>query len=212
MDPQSQNPISNQGQGLTGMPLQPQQNPTPQQQQTPSYPQQPAPQIQQPVSPIVNQPQPSQQAAGNQSPPQLNDELLVSLGLGAMPQADRLEFLEHTRKNLELNVGMKIYEKLQPQQLQEFEGLMPVEDEQGTPIVSPEQAFANCNNWLNLNMPGWQQQPNFAPYASDPSAISSLASMLWLQRNFPNYRDVVAEELNKIIEEIKNNASSILNI
>lgn len=173
---------------------------------------QPQPAMSQPVpppapnpAPVQSQPQPAQQQI-----PQLNDQFLQEAGLGVLPEVERQGMLEQMRKTLETNVGMEIYKNLQPHQLDEFEGFMPLNDEQGNVVVSVEQASANAQRWLDANVQGWRSNPGLQPYINDMNAVTNFAAMNWLQRNFPAYRDVVAAEMNKLMTEVKSNVPKII--
>lgn len=97
---------------------------------------------------------------------QLDDNLLKELGLGGLPAAEKNKMLAHIYETLELRVGMRLAEKMTDAQLDEFEGYIDRNDEDG--------------------------------------------ALKWLETNFPNYKDTVAEELNKLKEEIKNQAPAIM--
>ncbi len=170
---------------------------------------QPAPQAPQPTQPTQPQQQANPQSAQQQMP-QLNDQFLQDVGLGVLPEAERQGMLEQMKKTLETNVGMEIYKNLQDHQLQEFEGFMPLNDENGQVINSEESANTNAQRWLDTNVPTYKTNPAFQPYLNDPVKIRDFAAMNWLQRNFPAYRDVVAAELNKLMTEVRNNVVQII--
>lgn len=178
--------------------------------------QQPAQQPQPAQTPVTQQ-QPvqatqPQQPVAQQQPqmPQLNDQFLQDVGLGGLPDAERSGMLDQMRKTLETNVGMEIYKNLQDHQLQEFEGFMPLNDENGQVINSEESANTNATRWLDVNVPTYKTNAALQPYLNDPARIRDFAAMNWLQRNFPAYRDVVAAELNKLMTEVKNNVPQII--
>jgi hypothetical protein len=97
---------------------------------------------------------------------QIDDKFLESLGLGALPQEDKEQMKAHIYETLEMRVGMTLASNMSDAQLDEFEGLMNNNDEEG--------------------------------------------ALRWLETNFPNYRQVVADELEKLKTEVKSSASDIL--
>lgn len=97
---------------------------------------------------------------------QLDDNLLKELGLGDLPADEKNKMLAHIYETLELRVGMKLAEKMTDAQLDEFEGYIDRNDEDG--------------------------------------------ALKWLESNFPNYKDTVADELNKLKEEIRTQAPAIM--
>lgn len=97
---------------------------------------------------------------------QLDDNLLIELGLGQLPPADKNKMLAHIYETLELRVGMKLAEQMTDAQLDEFEAFIDRNDEAG--------------------------------------------ALKWLETNFPDYKQVVADELEKLKAEIKQQAPAIL--
>jgi hypothetical protein len=96
----------------------------------------------------------------------LDNEFLQSLGLGGLPVEEKNRLLQMIYERLEMNVGMRLAEKMTDQQLDEFEGFIDRNDEAG--------------------------------------------ALKWLETNFPNYKDVVAEELEKLKGEVQMAAPQIL--
>lgn len=96
----------------------------------------------------------------------IDENLIVELGLGGLPQEEKDKLLKQIYETLETRVGMRLAEKMSDEQLDEFEGFIDTNDEKG--------------------------------------------ALGWLEANFPNYPKVVAEELDKLKVEIKQNASQIL--
>lgn len=97
---------------------------------------------------------------------QIDDKFLESLGLGSLPQEEKDKMKAHIYETLEMRVGMTLASNMTEQQLDEFEGLMNNNDEEG--------------------------------------------ALKWLESNFPNYRQVVADELEKLKGEVKEAAPHIV--
>ena len=96
----------------------------------------------------------------------LDDNFLTELGLASLPPAEKNKMLSHIYETLEMKVGMRLAEKMSNEQLDEFEGYINSNDEQG--------------------------------------------ALKWLETNFPNYKQVVAEELEKLKVEIRQVAPQII--
>jgi hypothetical protein len=96
----------------------------------------------------------------------LDNDFLVSLGLGSLPVDEKNKLLQAIYERLEMNVGMRLAEKMSDSQLDEFEGFIDRNDESG--------------------------------------------ALRWLESNFPNYKDVVAEELDKLKQEVSAAAPQIM--
>lgn len=96
----------------------------------------------------------------------LDNDFLISLGLGSLPVDEKNRLLQVIYERLEMNVGMRLAEKMTDQQLNEFESFIDRNDEAG--------------------------------------------ALHWLETNFPNYKDVVAEELEKLKKEVSASVPQIL--
>ncbi len=96
----------------------------------------------------------------------LDNNFLSSLGLGSLPVDEKNKLLQAIYERLEMNVGMRLAERMTDSQLDEFEGFIDNNDEAG--------------------------------------------ALRWLETNFPDYKQVVAEELEKLKKEISQAAPQIL--
>lgn len=96
----------------------------------------------------------------------LDNNFLIELGLGSLPEEEKKALLAHIFETLEMRVGMKLAERMTNDQLLEFE--------------------------------------QFLDRGDDPGALR------WLETNFPDYKQVVADELEKLKAEIKASAPQIL--
>ncbi len=127
---------------------------------------------------------------------QLDDKFLQSVGLGDLPADQKQAFLQHTYETLEERVGTRLAESLSEAQLEEFEGFATHNEEK-------------INAWLAEHVPGYAEEEDYkrlaasAPENVPPLVVAAeFASVRWLGINSPNYREVVAEELNKLRDEI----------
>jgi hypothetical protein len=96
----------------------------------------------------------------------IDNQMLVDLGLGDMPDDEKKALLAHIYEQLEINVGKTLASKMSAEQLDEFEAFVDSNDEEG--------------------------------------------ALKWLQANFPNYKDIVADELEKLKKEVKENKETFL--
>jgi len=135
---------------------------------------------------------------------QLDDSFLQAIGLNDLPDDQKQPFLQHIYEELELRVGTVLSEGLSDQQLTEFESFM--NGEEGV-----------ITTWLNTNVPGYESSNDFAEFkktipSNTPATgvLSEFASLKWLERNRPNYKEVVASELEKLKAEITANRDAIL--
>lgn len=96
----------------------------------------------------------------------LDNNFLVTMGLGNLPVDEKNRLLQMIYERLEMNVGMRLAEKMTDAQLDEFESFIDRNDEAG--------------------------------------------ALKWLESNFPNYKDVVSEELEKLKGEVQAAAPQII--
>lgn len=127
---------------------------------------------------------------------QLDDKFLQSVGLGDLPEDQKQAFLQHTYETLEERVGTRLAASLSEAQLEEFEGFATHNEEK-------------INAWLSEHVPNYKDEEDYKQLAaSAPDNVPPLvvaaefASVRWLGINSPNYREVVADELNKLRDEI----------
>lgn len=141
----------------------------------------------------------------------IDDSLLEELGLIGLPKEERDAMLRQIYETLEMRVGMKLAERMNDQQLDEFER-----------FIDGDTVFTE--NYLNNIKPGWQQSEEYrsatvaaqnnaqkqgAVY-NENSVKSEFGALTWLETNFPDYKQVVASELDKLKGEIKQDSGKII--
>ena len=141
----------------------------------------------------------------------IDDSLLEELGLMALPKEERDALLRQIYETLEMRVGMKLAERMSDQQLDEFER-----------FIDGDVAFTE--NYLTTIKPGWQQSEAYTSAvnaaqqnaqkrgtAFNENAVKSeFGALTWLETNFPDYKQVVAGELDKLKLEIKQDSNRIV--
>jgi|SRR5665213_2058603 len=105
----------------------------------------------------------------------LDEQTLEELGLAALPPEEKRKMLAHILETLEMRVGTTLASQMSDAQLDEFEKLMPTEQDSQEAVKDKEKA-----------------------------------ALSWLETNFPNYKEVVSGELDKLKSEIKELAPQIL--
>jgi hypothetical protein len=135
---------------------------------------------------------------------QLDENFLKDLGLDALPDEQKQAFLQHIYEELELRVGTKLSEGLSEQQMQEFEAFV-------------DQNEDKVQAWFDKNLPDFDQEADFQqlikrvpPATPRIAVISEYGSLKWLEMNRPDYRQVVAAELDALKKEITSNRDNIL--
>ncbi len=135
---------------------------------------------------------------------QLDNTFLEELGLGALPEEQKKPFLQHIYDQLEYRVGIRLSEGMSDEQLEEFEAIIDRKDD----VIVP---------WLQARAPQYQTEEVFlrlqaaSGLAPDsPVLRAEYAATKWLEVNRPDYRDVVAQTLNELKQEILNNREALL--
>ncbi len=141
----------------------------------------------------------------------IDDSLLEEIGLVALPEEERRQLLKQIYETLKMRVGMRLAERMNDQQLDEFER-----------FIDGDMAYVE--DYLNQRKPGWQQSEQYmkeyqaaqqsaqrAGSAVNESAVrSQFGALIWLETNFPDYKQVVATELDKLKLEIKQDSEKIM--
>lgn len=141
----------------------------------------------------------------------IDDSLLEELGLLALPKEERDKLLRQIYETLEMRVGMRLAERMSDPQLDEFER-----------FINGDLVFTE--DYLNQKKAGWQQSEQYQKALQNAQAAAQrtgrqlnenavkteFGALTWLETNFPDYKQVVAEELEKLKGEIKADSSKIL--
>jgi len=135
---------------------------------------------------------------------QLDEQFLIDVGLGNLPEEQKKPFLQHVYDQLEYRVGVRLSEGMSDAQLEEFEAIID---------KKPEVVDA----WITQHAPGYAsdelfmkiQQATNLP-ADHPGLKSEFAATKWLEVNRPDYRDVVARTLEELKAEITQNRDAIV--
>ncbi len=135
---------------------------------------------------------------------QLDDKFLQDVGLADLPEDQKQAFLQHIYSELELRVGTKLSEGMNEEQLAQFEAFVDQDEQKVTA-------------WFERYLPNYRELPDFQSLkASAPADISEAVllseygSLKWLEMNRPDYKQVVASELEALKSEITQNRDSIL--
>lgn len=135
---------------------------------------------------------------------QLDDKFLQDVGLDELPAEQKKAFLEHIYQELELRVGTKLSDGLNEQQLQEFEAFVDRDE-------------AKVRAWFAEHMPDYAQSADYQQLRSgapddidELTLLSEYGSLKWLELNRPDYKKVVAAEMEALKTEIVDNRDNIL--
>lgn len=141
----------------------------------------------------------------------LDDNLLHEVGLGTLPPHEKNRMLNHIYETLEMRVGMKLAEQMSNEQLDEFER-----------FIDGDIVYAR--GFLDQTKPNWATSQEYQTQLQNAQAsavkagvtlnenavVAEFGALSWLEANFPGYKQVVADELDKLKNEIKNVSPQIL--
>ena len=133
-----------------------------------------------------------------------DDDFLNEVGLSELPADQKQVFLEHTKEELEVRVGNKMGQNLSDAQIAEFEGVMNNNQQVIRKVVSElgmdfrtDPIYQGLLTKYGVKEGTWE-------------IISEYLSIKWVQKNCPNYAQIVSETVAELKEEIKQNKESIL--
>ena len=129
------------------------------------------------------------------------------MNLGGLPVPVKNQLLQTIYETLESRVGTHLADLMSEEQLDEFEK-----------FIDSDTAYAT--QWLHTNHPGYEQTEAFRTHMEGqvspttgervPGVVQEFAALKWLEKHFPNYKDVVKAELDKLKEEIRRDAPHII--
>lgn len=134
----------------------------------------------------------------------LDENFLEEVGLSEMPEEQKSAFLEHTQDELEMRVGEKMSEGLSAEQMSEFEGIMKNDQEViRNLILEMKQDFREDEIYIKLLKKHEVSQGNW-------EILGEYLSVKWIQKNRPDYREIVNSTLTQLKDEVRESAPQIL--
>ena len=134
-----------------------------------------------------------------------DDEFLSEVGLSNLPQEQKEAFLKQVQEELELRVGEKMSRGLSDAQIEEFEGIMKNDQQVIKKVVAElgsdfreDPIYQKLLERNNLTEGTWE-------------VIGEYLSIKWIQKNRPDYHDIVKSTIEELKAELKADSSKILN-
>lgn len=133
-----------------------------------------------------------------------DDNFLSEVGLSNLPEDQKQAFLNHAQEELELRVGTKMSEGLTEAQIEEFEGIMENDQQVIRKVVSElgmdfrtDPIYKKVLDKYGVSEGTWE-------------IISEYLSIKWIQKNRPNYHEIVQSTVDELKNEIRSGQSQIL--
>lgn len=134
-----------------------------------------------------------------------DDDFLAEVGLSNLPQEQKEAFLKQAKEELELRVGEKMSQGLSDAQIEEFEGIMKNDQDVIRKVVSELGSdFRNDPIYQKLLERNGVTEGTW-------EIIGEYLSIKWIQKNRPDYHDIVKSSIEELKAEIKADSSKILN-
>ncbi|MBR3177343.1 hypothetical protein IKF27_00865 [Candidatus Saccharibacteria bacterium] len=128
---------------------------------------------------------------------EINDEFLNEVGLSDMPEDKKREFLKRTQAELELKVGEEISKGLTPEQIKEFEALSDGDQRVIKKLVfEMDSDFREDKVYQTLLKQSGKE-------TGDWQVLADYLSVRWIQKNRPDYKEIVSRETEKLKEKIR---------
>lgn len=133
----------------------------------------------------------------------LDNKFLEEVGLGSLPDNQKKAFLQYVYGELEVRVGEKLTEGMSNEMLDEFGYFV-------------DKNLDQMKVWFAANLPDYMNQEDFQRLqqnvggVDEASLLSEYGAMKWLQKNRPDYPQVVAATLDNLKKEIFANKDQIL--
>ena len=133
-----------------------------------------------------------------------DDNFLARVGLSELPLDKKEDFLTHLQEELEIRVGNRMSQDLTDAQITEFEGVMKNDQQVIRKVVSElgmdfrtDPIYRKLLDSYGVKEGTWD-------------IISEYLSIKWVQKNCPNYAEIVKTAAAEIEAEVKENSNSIL--
>lgn len=141
----------------------------------------------------------------------LDDNFLREIGLGGLPPDEKNKMLAHILDTLEMRVGMQLASGMSNEQLDEFEGFIGGDVSKAATFLDRlDPNWRHSENYQKALEQARQVAERQGRQINENGVISEHAALRWLETNFPEYKKVVATELEKLKIEIKQAAPTIL--
>lgn len=133
-----------------------------------------------------------------------DDNFLARVGLSQLPEDQKQDFLMQTKEELETRVGTRMSQNLSDAQITEFEGIMNNDQLVIRKVVSElgidfrtDPIYQRLLESYGVKEGTWE-------------IIGEYLSIKWVQKNCPNYAQIVNEVTSELEAEIKQNSAAIL--
>ena len=133
---------------------------------------------------------------------QFNNAFLEDVGLSSLPEAQKASFLEYAQDQFETRIGEKMSEGLNEAQLEEFGKIADNDPETVQRLLNEAGDYKNSSIYQALLNNGMED--------GSIDTINNFVTATWLNKNCPNYVQILENVLNDLEEEIRSQKDMIL--
>ena len=133
-----------------------------------------------------------------------DESFLDEVGLSSLPEDQKQPFLNYAKEQLELRVGEEMSKNLTPAQIEEFQGIMENDQQVIRKVVAElgmdfreDEIYKRVLERHHVTEGTWE-------------VIAEYLSVKWIQKNRPDYRDIVSRTAETLKAEIRSDAPQIL--
>lgn len=133
---------------------------------------------------------------------QFNNAFLEDVGLSSLPEAQKASFLEYAQDQFETRIGEKMSEGLNEAQLEEFGKIADNDPETIQRLLNEAGDYKDSSIYQALLNNGMED--------GSIDTINNFVTATWLNKNCPNYVQILENVLNDLEEEIRSQKDMIL--
>ena len=133
---------------------------------------------------------------------QFNNAFLEDVGLSSLPEAQKASFLEYAQDQFETRIGERMSEGLNEAQLEEFGKIADNDPETIQRLLNEAGDYKNSSIYQALLNNGMED--------GSIDTINNFVTATWLNKNCPNYVQILENVLNDLEEEIRSQKDMIL--
>ncbi len=134
---------------------------------------------------------------------QFDESFLESVGLSDMPEEEKENFLQYAQDQLEVRIGEKMSEGLTEEQLDEFEKIIDNDQETVQKWLAELGDYKNDETYKKL-LEGAEDEED------SPQFLNDFVTAKWLDKNCPQYQDIIKEAMQGLQDEISSQKDAIL--
>ena len=131
-----------------------------------------------------------------------DEDFLEEVGLTDMPEEQKTAFLEYAQDQFETRIGEKMSEGLNEAQLEEFGKIADNDPETVQRLLNEAGDYKNSSIYQALLNNGMED--------GSIDTINNFVTATWLNKNCPNYVQILENVLNDLEEEIRSQKDMIL--